>query len=188
MGLNNKYGDMEFKKYDFLEEEYLSSVESIDSIIDAQYTTLWGEAGEARNWELYKFLFHPEARLIRYEEDWVDGVIKAKFMTVDDYINGIGNWLETKRETGFYENEAARRENVFSNIAHVFSTYQSFNTKKEMEANTPYSRGICSFQLLFHEDRWWIIDLYWTRETLENPIPDEFLGKSHRILRTSKTG
>jgi len=158
-----------------MEEKYLNSVKSIDSIIAANYTILGGEPGEARDWDLYKFLFHPDGKLIRHEKDFTDGVLRPQFLTPEDYVNGIGKWMETKRKTGFYENEVHKSVHAFGNIAQVFSTYQSFHTKDEMANNTPYTRGINSFQLLYHLDRWWILNLFWQRETPEFPIPEKFL-------------
>ena len=115
-------------------------------------------------------------KLIRYEKDFTDGILRPQFLSPDDYINGIGNWMDTKRKTGFYENEVHKEVHAFGNIAEVFSTYQSFHTEEEMENGTPYTRGINSFQLLYHQERWWILSLFWQRETEEFPIPEEFSG------------
>lgn len=158
-----------------MEEKYLNSVKTIDSIIDTNYTILCGEAGEARDWDLYKHLFHPDGRLIRYEKDLTDGVLRAQFLSCDDYIKGTGEWLNSGRKSAFYENEAFKEVHAFGNIAQVFSTYQSFNSKEEMDNNKPYARGINSFQLLYDQDRWWILNLFWARETPELPIPEKFL-------------
>ena len=151
---------------------YLEKVKTIDAIVNANYECLCGEPGEPRNWDLYRYLFHPEGKLIRYEKDFTDGILRPQFLSADDYINGIGHWIETKRKTGFYENEAHKVVDVFGNIAQVFSTYQSFHTKDDVE---PYTRGINGFQLLYHEDRWWILSLFWQRETDEFPIPEKYL-------------
>lgn len=156
-----------------MKKEYLEKVKTIDAIIEANYECLGGEPGEPRNWELYKYLFHPEGKLIRYEKDFTDGVLRPQFLSPDDYINGIGNWIETKRKTGFYEDEAHKVVDVFGNIAQVFSTYQSYHSKDD---EVPYTRGINSFQLLYHKERWWILSLFWQRETDELPIPEKYLG------------
>jgi len=160
-----------------MEEKYLKSVESIDSIIDTNYTILGGEAGEVRDWDLYRHLFHPDGRLIRYEKSLTDGVVRPQFLSCEEYINTTGEWLNTGRKSAFYENEVHKEVHAFGNIAQVFSTYQSFNSKEEMDNNKPYTRGINSFQLLYDQDRWWILNLFWARETAELPIPEKFLGK-----------
>lgn len=158
-----------------MEEKYLKSVKTIDSLIQTNYTILGGEPGEARDWDLYRFLFHPNGRLIRYEKDLTDGVLRPQFLSCEDYINGTGEWLNTRKKTAFYENEAHREVHAFGNIAQVFSTYQCFNSKDDMVNNKPYTRGINSFQLLYDQDRWWILNLFWARETPELPIPEKFL-------------
>ena len=118
-----------------MKEKYLKSVESIDSIIETNYVLLGGEAGEGRDWDHYKFLFHPDARLIRYEKDLKDGVLRAQFLSVDEYIDITGSWLDSGRTSAFYENEAFKEVQEFGNMAQVFSTYQSFNSIEEMENN-----------------------------------------------------
>jgi len=42
----------------------------------------------------------------------------------------------------------------------------------------PFMRGINSIQLLNDDNRWWIINIYWTQESEENPIPDMYLPKN----------
>lgn len=160
-----------------MEDKYQKSVESIDSIIDTNYVLLGGEQGEPRDWDLYRHLFHPDGRLIRYEKDINDGVLRPQFLSVDDYINTTGKWLDEGRQSAFYENEAHKEVHAFGNIAQVFSTYQSFNSLEDMENNKTHARGINSFQLLYDDGRWWILNLFWARETPDLPIPDKFLGR-----------
>lgn len=160
-------------KLQFSNDKYLKKVKTIDSIIEALYDVISGHKGQVRDWNLFKFLFHPDAKLIPYEKD-LEGIIRARYLSPDDYINTIGKWLETKRDTDFYENEIHKVVNTFRNISQVFSTYESFHNKLDEK---PYMRGVNSFQLLNHHNRWWIINIYWARETPENPIPKEYLPK-----------
>ena len=114
--------------------------------------------------------------MIRYEKDINDGVLRPQFLSVDDYINTTGKWLDEGRQWAFYENEAHKEVHAFGNIAQVFSTYQSFNSLEDMKNNKTHARGINSFQLLYDDGRWWILNLFWARETPDLPIPDKFLG------------
>ncbi len=151
-------------------EKYSSKVESLDSTISTLYSVISGEKGQERDWELMKFLFHPDAKLIPSGKNR-EGVYKARYMTTDDYIKSSGKWLV---ENGFFEKEIHRTVNTFGNITQVFSTYEAF--KSEADAK-PFMRGINSIQLLNDGKRWWIINIYWTQESPENPIPKAYLPK-----------
>ncbi len=151
-------------------DNYIEKVKTLDSTLKSLYAVISGEKGEARDWELMRYLFHPDAKLIPSGKN-KEGNIGARFMTVDDYITSSGKWLV---ENGFFEKEIHRTTNTFGNITQVFSTYESFYS----EANdNPFARGINSIQLLNDGKRWWIINIYWTQESPENPIPDEYLPK-----------
>lgn len=153
-----------------LESKYLDNVQTIDSTLETLYGVISGEKGEARNWELFTYLFKPEAKLIPSGKN-KDGVYNVRYMTPDDYVNGSGNYLV---ENGFFEKEISRSVQTFGNIAQVFSTYESFHSAKDTE---PFMRGINSIQLLYDGSRWWVVNIYWTQESEENPIPLEYLPK-----------
>ena len=149
-------------------EQYLHHVKTLDNTLQTLYNVISGEKGEERNWELFKFLFKPEAKLIPSGKSKED-LYNVKYMSADDYINTSGQWLVNN---GFFEKEIHRSVDIFGNIAHVFSTYESFKSKSD---TIPFMRGINSIQLLNDGNRWWIINIYWTQETEENPIPSRYL-------------
>ncbi len=154
------------------DEIYLNKVQSIDSTLLNLYTVISGEKGAVRDWELFKYLFHPDAKLIPTgKKD--DALYTARFMTPEEYINQSGTWLV---ENGFFEKEIHRVTQTFGAITQVFSTYESFRSQAD---EAPFMRGINSIQLLNDGKRWWIINIYWTQESKENPIPKEFLGGMH---------
>ena len=152
------------------EENYLDKVQTLDSTIENLYAVISGEKGEARDWELMRYLFHPDARLIPSGKK-EDDTFGARYMTVDDYINTSGDWLI---ENGFFEKEIHREVNTFGNITQAFSTYESFRSEAD---ELPFARGINSIQLLNDGNRWWIINIYWTQESEQNPIPEAYLPK-----------
>ena len=145
-----------------------SAVSSLDNILFTLYDVISGEKGEQRDWDLMKTLFHPDAKLIPTGQT-KDGTYKARYMTVDDYIATSGKWLF---ENGFFEKEIYREVDTFGNITQVFSTYESYHSETE---TTPFMRGINSIQLLDDGQRWWIINIYWSQESPQNPIPKENL-------------
>jgi len=151
-------------------EKHINKVQTLNSTILTLYAVISGEKGQERDWELMKFLFHPEAKLIPSGKN-KEGVYVARYMTPDDYILSNGQWLI---DEGFFEKEIHRSVNTFGNITQVFSTYESYKSEAD---EMPFMRGINSIQLLNDGERWWILNIYWTQESQENPIPKEYLPK-----------
>ncbi|WP_299522661.1 hypothetical protein [Winogradskyella sp.] len=149
---------------------YSKHVASLDSTIETLYAVISGDAGVERDWELFKYLFHKEAKLIPIGKTQ-EGKHSARYMTPDDYINSSGKWLF---ENGFYEVELNREVDTFGNITQVFSTYESFRKKDDKE---PFMRGINSIQLMNDGERWWIINIFWMQESEAHPIPEVYLPK-----------
>jgi len=151
-------------------DKYLDKVQTLDSTLETLYGVISGEKGVARNWELFKYLFKPEAKLIPSGKN-KEGITGTRYMSPDGYIDASGQWL---LDNGFFEKEINRVVHTFGNITQVFSTYESFNS----EADTiPFMRGINSIQLLNDGNRWWVINIYWMQESEENPIPTTYLPK-----------
>ena len=153
------------------EKDYLEKVQTIDGIIETLYAVISGEKEEIRDWNLFEYLFHPEAKLMPYCKD-LEGKVRVQYWSTDFYKNTIGKWKETKRKTGFFETEIKKIVHEYANIAHVWSTYECRHNKSDKE---PYERGMNSFQLLYHNNRWWIINNFWQGEIPENPIPEKYL-------------
>lgn len=146
----------------------MSKVKTLDATIETLYGVISGEAGEKRDWELFKFLFTDDAQLIPSYKD-ENGKISYLAMSPEGYIERSGSWLE---ENGFFEKEINRVEESFGQVTHIFSTYESYRSEKDEK---PFARGINSIQLMKSEDRWWIVNIYWTAESEENPIPAKYL-------------
>ncbi len=147
---------------------YQDEVRDLDSTIETLYGVISGEKGESRDWDLFRHLFYPEAKLIPSGKGQ-DGLYSARYMTSDDYVERSGTWLV---ENGFFEKEIHRVVQQFGNLTHVFSTYEAFRSESD---DQPFMRGINSIQLLNDGERWWILNIYWTQESEENPIPSEYL-------------
>lgn len=141
---------------------------SLDTTLNTLYNVISGERGEERNWKQFKYLFKEDAKLIPSYKD-EDDVYQVRYLSPKDYIKSSGKWLV---EHGFFEKEIHRDVDVFGNIAQVYSTYESFYSESDEK---PFMRGINSIQLLNDGTRWWIINIYWTQETPENPIPLNYL-------------
>ncbi|MFD1063618.1 hypothetical protein ACFQ1Q_10215 [Winogradskyella litorisediminis] len=149
--------------------DYSENVSTLDNTIETLYSVISGDKGVERNWDLFKHLFHPKARLIPTGKN-KEGEIIARYLKPDDYIKTSGKWLV---ENGFHEVEISRKTDTFGNITQVFSTYESFKSKSDTK---PFMRGINSIQLLNDGNRWWIINIYWMQESEISPIPEKYLS------------
>ncbi len=146
-----------------------ADVHSLDAIMLAVYDVISGPGDQARDWDRFRSLFAPGARLIPTGRRRDGQGVVAQVMTVDDYAERAANFFSNPG--GFYEKEIARRAEVYGNIAHVFSTYASFREGED----EPFMRGINSFQLLKDNNRWWVVTIFWDAEREGNPIPATYL-------------
>lgn len=148
-----------------------ADVESVDAIIAALYETISGSAGEARDWDRFRSLFHEDARLMpvgRSPERPEAAPVLA--MTVDDYIQRSSRMLE---QVSFYETEIGRTEAGFRNMVQVMSAYESRRDPDE----DAFQTGVNGIQLLDDGDRWLILNLFWQAADEDHPIPEELRGR-----------
>jgi hypothetical protein len=143
-------------------------VKSIDSILAAMQQAIGGAPGQPRDWDRYRSLFAPDARLIAARPG-AGSAATAMFLTVENFIDANKAYFE---KGGFFDNEVSRRTEEFGNIAHVWSTYES---RHKADDPAPYIRGINSIQLLRDGERWWIVNLFWDFERENSPIPERYL-------------
>ncbi len=149
-------------------EAAAADVESVDAIVAAVYDVISGPAGQARDWDRWRSLFLPEARLIAVGQD-PEGGIQYRIFTPEDYVQSSGSMLEA---SGFFEQEIGRTQEEFGPVVHLFSAYQS---KRTLDDPEPFARGINSFQLMHLRDRWWVVTVYWTSERPDLPIPARYI-------------
>lgn len=160
-----------------------ADVASIDSIIAALYDVISGPAGKKRDWDRFRSLFAPGARLIPTGPRRPPGTkpdepltgkeeYGSRALMPEDYITRSSSLLE---ERGFFEREIARRIEQYGHIAHAFSTYES---RHKAEDAKPFQRGINSIQLMNDGKRWWVVSVFWEGETEKTPLPDKYLKSS----------
>lgn len=143
-------------------------VATMDAIVAALYDVISGPAGQKRNWDRFRSLFAPGARLIPTARR-PTGEVVSRVRTPEEYIQGSQTVLE---QDGFFEREMSRRVEKFGNIAHIFSTYEA---RHKAEDEKPFMRGINSIQLMNDGKRWWIVTVFWHAEDEKNPLPAEYL-------------
>ncbi len=144
-----------------------SDVESVDAIITSLYDVISGPAGEKRNWARFKALFAPGARIVPVSKGR-DGAVTMRPLTIDEYVERAATSFEAN---GFFEEEIGRKTDAFGYVTHVFSTYISRRT----DDGEIFARGINSIQLAQVDGRYWIVNLTFSPESEEHPIPRKYL-------------
>lgn len=147
-------------------------VGSLDAIMVAIYDVISGPAGQPRNWDRFRSLMSPHARLIPTGISRETGRPVHRALTTEEYITLVGPVLE---RDGFFERELGRKVERYGNIVHLMSAYDSKRTPQDAQ---PFARGVNSMQLWFDGTRWWVVTIYWEAESPTNPIPAELLRGS----------
>ncbi|MFL6427033.1 MAG: hypothetical protein ACJ71S_02230 [Acidobacteriaceae bacterium] len=144
-----------------------ADVQSVDSVLAALYDVISGPAGQVRDWNRFKSLFIPDARLIPVRHSKTGPGADVLPLSVEQYQERATPLLAT----GFFERGIHNTSESFGDVVHVFSTYESRRTKD----GQPFQRGINSIQLLKDGTRYWVVNIYWDAETPANPIPAKYL-------------
>ncbi|WP_067146530.1 hypothetical protein [Pseudotamlana agarivorans] len=160
------------KKVEFTIDK--EAVLTLDGTIKSFYKVISAKKDTVRNWKQFKYLFKKDAKLIPCGKDKM-GVYHVGYLSPDEYKKKSSDWF---KNNGFIQNEIHRKTEIYGNMAHAFSTFEAYHKTSDEE---PFLRGINSIQLLYDEERWWIINIYWTHETYRNLIPRDYLPPRKKI-------
>jgi len=138
-------------------------VVTIDGLIDAYYESVSGHPGK-RDAERMQSLFIKGGNM---------GINRTGDEPVHQFVEEL---LLTDRfltiSNDFFERELSRDTQQFGDMANVISTYGISDAIE----NTNYSaRGVMVFQLIRHNDRWWIVSTMFQRESPEFPLTADLL-------------
>jgi hypothetical protein len=139
-----------------------------DAILAALYQVISGDAGVQRDWDRFRNLLHPEARLAPIFTD-KQGEDHVRFFTVEQFVEAA---TANTAEMGFFEREIGRRTERFGSLINVFSAYESFHSLQDPK---PFDRGVNSITLMHDGTRWWILSITWQGESPTRPIPKRYL-------------
>jgi putative lumazine-binding protein len=146
-----------------------ADVASVDAIIAALYDVISGPAGQPRDWNRFRSLFAPGARLIPTGQR-ADGTSGMQVFTPDEYAAQATPFFE---KNAFYEREIGRRTEQYGGVVHVFSAYDS---KRAPTDSAPFARGINSIQLVNDGRRWHVMTILWEGERPENRVASRYLA------------
>jgi hypothetical protein len=144
-----------------------ADVASMDAILAALYDVISGPAGAPRNWDRFRSLFAPGARLIPLVTPQ-GGPAELRTLTPEGYIERSASSFAKQ---GFHEKEVARRVEAFGGLAHVWSTYEARRATSDPD---PFLSGINSIQLFNDGQRWWIVTVAWQAARKDLPLPEQY--------------
>ena len=144
-----------------------ADVSSVDNILAALYDVISGPAGQPRDWNRFRSLFIPDARLIPTRHAKTGNGADVVLYTPEQYQERATAALEK----GFFERGIHNTTESFGSIVHVFSTYESRRTKD----GKPFQRGINSIQLLKDGNRYWVVTILWDGESPATQFPQSIL-------------
>lgn len=146
-------------------------VASPEALVTALYDVISGPATQPRDWDRFRSLFLPGARLVFILP--TPSGDRLFNLTVDEFIQLAGPGYQSG--AGFWEREIGTHADRFGNVAQVFSAYETRLTSPS--PNSPVSeRGINGVQTIQHQGRWWIANLVFDTESASKPIPPEYLS------------
>lgn len=142
---------------------YENDVKTIDALIKASYEVVSGEKGASRQWERDNYLHHPKAVYSYFDRQ----KNQQSTLTLAEFHKETDDMIFA---TAFYEREINREVRIYGNIAHVWSTYET-----RLQKDGPVARrGINSIQLVYENNRWFVISWTFCGETENNKIPQTF--------------
>jgi hypothetical protein len=149
-------------------KDYSKDVASVDAIVAALYDVISGDPGTTRDWDRFRNLFKPETRLIPTRKN-PQGELILQTLTPEDYVQ----MFTSRVAAGFFERELHRVTEQYGTVTHVFSTYETKETKDGPVTN----RGINSIQLFNDGKRFYVINIFWCAESMGFQLPEKYLTK-----------
>lgn len=134
-----------------------SELATLDGILKAMYEVISGPTGQPRDWERFRSLYAPGARLMPVISSQVN---RVRILSPEEYIRRVEP-IFTKEN--FWERETSRQTETFGHVAHVLSAYESLRDP----AGPAFEHGTNSVQLFFDNARWWIVSVMWNTSRSE---------------------
>jgi hypothetical protein len=145
-------------------------VSSVEAIIKADYESISGEVGVARQWARDLTLYDPNARSFAVSTNPKTHVVRAWTPSAQEYTDATDAQFV---KIGFSEHEVAHKIFRYGNIATVFSSYEG----KLASSDKLLSQGVNVYQLYFDGKRWWIASISWDANLDPSAIPPDLRGQ-----------
>jgi len=143
------------------------SVSTLDGIMKAYYDVVTVKKGEKPSYERDSLL-HLGNVNVGWAQKTKAGKMMFKYVSLKEYHRLSDDEVASR---GFDEREISRKVEQFGAIYHVWSTYETRNTK----TGPIIERGINSIELFYDGTRFWILGWFFDGERKDNPIPAKYL-------------
>jgi hypothetical protein len=141
-------------------QEWNTQTETIEGTVSEVLRCI--SSGED-DWDTFRGLFMASADFTVVNEIQQLGPRATNF-ALEDFVRLFIN----SGDRTMLEVELRKEVDEYNGIAHVWQTY-------EATINGVKNRGINSYQLVYHNNRWWICNVIWSNNTNGVPIPERYL-------------
>ena len=133
------------------------------------------EKDEIKNWDEYRNLFLPGClKTAIYPAPGKSLSRQARHMNIEEFVRYAGPGYS---KTGFEEYVIGVDVKEFNGIASVFQSFYCRSLDDSYEA-----RGVNAYQLVYLNDRWWIISSMFINETDETKLPNDLLFEKYHTV------
>lgn len=136
---------------------WCDDTQDIGRLVRAIYQCISGPAGAPRDWDRFRYLYHPRGLSLRTVVE-ADGSTHAAVFDVEGYIDNVQAFFA---QQDFFEVETDQRIERFGQIAHVWSKYDA---RPSADSPVLLKRGANSIQLCHEHGRWWVFCTVWDNE------------------------
>jgi hypothetical protein len=136
-----------------------SDVATLDAILHAFYETVSGAVGQPRDWDRFRSLLLPGARLMPIVSMAGEKAC-VRFLSTEDFIQRVEPIFAVE---DFWERETSRQTETAGRFAHVLSFYESLRSPD----GSPFEQSVNSIQLFNDGLRWWIVNVMWNTSRKE---------------------
>jgi hypothetical protein len=131
-----------------------ADVSSVNGIVAAYYDAISGPVTSARDWERFKSLFLPEARIIDLHGRGQNPHVMVDILSVDGYIARVTPNIP---KANIYEHPTDSEVKEQGKLIHVWSHY---DLRRDTTITTPpLKSGIDAIELVKDSDRYWILSV-----------------------------
>lgn len=139
--------------------------QDVRSLVNETQKIVSVKKGQKIDTAYFRTLFVPTARFTVVGEE--DGKKLHETMTLDDFLMSLSDEYYTN---GYFETGEGDIIEEFNGIAHVMQSFRG----KDSEGEEGW--GVNSYQLIYSNNRWWIVNMVWTMTAKgKEGIPKKYL-------------